>query len=107
MKTGNSWPSYCHLARVSTQICILFVLFKSVKTDGGRHQKSCTALVVTLALLSEDSPIIGDLLDPKTHCRERIDGTWRSLSGMIRALSPSNGGSRWVQSEEALRTLSR
>ncbi len=64
---------------------------------GGRHQKSCTALVVALTLLSEDSPIMGDLLDPRTRCRERIDGTWRSLLGMIRAMSPMKWGSRRVQ----------
>ncbi len=57
----------------------------------GRHQKSCTALVVALTLLSEGSPIMGGLLDRRTCYRERIDGTWRSLLGMIRALSPSNG----------------
>ncbi len=68
---------------------------------------SCTAPLVALTLLSEDSPIMGDLLDPRSRCRERVDGNWRSLLGMIRAMSPSNEGPIGYKSEAALSTLSR
>ena len=68
------------------------------KWYGGPHQKSCIALVVALTLFWEDSAIKGDLLDPRTRCRERINGTWRSLLGMIcKGIERVEWGSRRVQ----------
>ncbi len=99
---GNSLV-YSYFIRTNKRF--IFSTLESKNNYGGRHQKSCTALVVALTLLLQNGPIMGYLLDSRTRCRERKDGTWRSLLGMTRAMSPSNGNYVGYKSEAAPSTV--